>query len=46
MIYIVGGMDEVWAAMPEPKVRMDWLHHGGSPSDGGFGVILHGGSGE
>jgi predicted O-methyltransferase YrrM len=34
-----GGMDRVWAEMPENKVRLDFLHPSQSPTDGGFGVI-------
>lgn len=35
------GMDRLWAEMPEPKVRLDWLHPSMSPTDGGFGVVIH-----
>lgn len=34
------GMDLLWAEMPEPKVRLDWLHPSMSPTDGGFGVLI------
>lgn len=34
------GMDKAWAELPGEKIRMDYLHIGGSPTDGGFGVIL------
>ena len=34
------GMDRVWAEMPGAKIRLDHLHIGGSPTDGGFGVVL------
>lgn len=34
------GMDLAWGKMPEPKIRLDHLHVGGSPTDGGFGVVL------
>ena len=34
------GMDRAWAAMPDPKIRLDGLHVGGSATDGGFGVVL------
>ncbi len=33
------GMDKVWNDMPKNKVRFDFLHPSGSPTDGGFGVI-------
>ncbi len=33
------GMDKAWDWMPEPKLRLDQLHVGGSPTDGGFGVV-------
>jgi len=33
------GMDRVWAELPGHKWRHDELHHSGSPTDGGFGVI-------
>lgn len=34
-----GGMDRVWAEMPDNKVRLDDLHYSQSPTDGGFGVV-------
>jgi predicted O-methyltransferase YrrM len=34
-----GGMDRAWTELPGRKLRMDWLHIGGVPTDGGFGVI-------
>jgi predicted O-methyltransferase YrrM len=34
------GMDRAWEELPGEKVRLDFLHHGGSPTDGGFGCIL------
>lgn len=34
------GMDRAWAELPGDKIRLDFLHQGGSPTDGGFGVIL------
>lgn len=34
------GMPQVWSEIKEPKMRLDALHLGGSPTDGGFGVIL------
>lgn len=33
------GMDLAWGEMPEPKMRLDFLHPQQSPTDGGFGVI-------
>ncbi len=33
------GMDLAWDMMPQTKARFDFLHPGGSPTDGGFGVI-------
>ncbi len=33
------GMDKAWDWLPEPKLRLDELHIGGSPTDGGFGVV-------
>ena len=35
------GMDAVWRELPGTKVRFDNLHQGGSPTDGGFGVIYN-----
>ncbi len=32
-------MEQAWAEAPGHKLRMDWLHIGGTPTDGGFGVI-------
>ena len=35
------GMDRVWDELPGlEKIRLDKLHVGGGPTDGGFGVIL------
>jgi predicted O-methyltransferase YrrM len=34
------GMPKVWNEMPEPKIRLDSLHIGGSPTDGGFGALI------
>ena len=34
------GMSEVWNEMPEPKLRLDFLHIGGAPTDGGLGAVL------
>jgi len=34
------GMDQVWNELPDPKIRLDLLHLGGDPQDGGFGVVL------
>ena len=33
------GMDRVWEELPGEKWRKDRLHEGGSPTDGGFGVL-------
>lgn len=33
------GMHQAWEKIPGQRLRMDLLHIGGSPSDGGFGVI-------
>jgi predicted O-methyltransferase YrrM len=33
------GMSQVWMELPGHKVRLDDLHHGGTPTDGGFGVL-------
>jgi len=33
------GMSQVWRELPGGKVRLDDLHHGGAPTDGGFGVL-------
>jgi predicted O-methyltransferase YrrM len=34
------GMQEFWDTLPEPKVRMDYLHDGTYPHGGGFGVLI------
>jgi len=35
------GMQEAWDDLPgREKIRLDLLHLGGAPTDGGFGVIL------
>jgi predicted O-methyltransferase YrrM len=35
------GMQEAWDALPgRDKIRLDYLHIGGAPTDGGYGVIL------
>jgi predicted O-methyltransferase YrrM len=34
------GMQEAWDAIPGEKIRLDHLHLGGNPEDGGFGVVL------
>lgn len=34
------GMDKAWNELPGEKIRLDFLHIGGSPTDGGFGVLL------
>jgi len=34
------GMLAAWTDLPGAKIRLDELHLGGSPTDGGFGVIL------
>lgn len=34
------GMDRVWSDLPGKKVRLDKMHLGGSPTDGGFGAIF------
>lgn len=36
------GMEGAWDAVPEPKIRMDWLHEGTYPTGGGFGVAIIG----
>jgi predicted O-methyltransferase YrrM len=34
------GMEEVWYELPVPhRIRLDKLHIGGAPTDGGFGVL-------
>ncbi len=33
------GMDKAWDEMPEPKMKLDYLHPSQAPTDGGFGVI-------
>ena len=33
------GMEEAWSELPGNKVRLDKLHIGGAPTDGGFGVL-------
>lgn len=33
------GMGMAWDELPGYKVRLDAMHEGGSPTDGGFGVI-------
>jgi len=33
-------MDEAWAKIPEPKVRIDFLHNGEHPIGGGFGIAI------
>jgi predicted O-methyltransferase YrrM len=35
------GMQEAWDKLPEPKIRMDWLHDGTYPHGGGFGVLIY-----
>lgn len=35
------GMEDAWDQIPEPKVRMDWLHDGTYPHGGGFGVFIN-----
>ena len=35
------GMDRVWQDFPGEKMRLDPLHLGGSPTDGGFGVVYN-----
>lgn len=35
------GMQEAWERLPQPKVRMDWLHDGSYPHGGGFGVLIY-----
>lgn len=34
------GMQDVWDELPGEKIRLDHLHVGGSPTDGGFGAII------
>lgn len=34
------GMEEFWETLPEPKVRMDFLHDGTYPHGGGFGCLI------
>lgn len=34
------GMEQAWQELPGEHVRLDFLHIGGSPTDGGFGVLL------
>jgi hypothetical protein len=33
-------MLQAWEEIPGEHIRMDELHIGGSPEDGGFGVIV------
>ena len=35
------GMQEAFDRLPDPKVRMDWLHDGTYPHGGGFGVLVY-----
>jgi len=35
------GMDRVWRELPGEKMRLDVLHIGGTPIDGGFGVVYN-----
>ncbi len=34
-------MAGVWEGLPEPKVRLDYLHDGSPDVGGGFGVLIH-----
>lgn len=34
------GMQEAWETLPQPKIRLDWLHDGQYPEGGGFGAVL------
>ncbi len=35
------GMEEAWATLPGPKIRLDELHDGTYPNGGGFGVLIY-----
>lgn len=35
------GMDRAWEELPGQKIRLDEMHIGGSPTDGGFGVLYN-----
>lgn len=34
------GLERLWQELPGDKIRLDRMHESGSPTDGGFGVVL------